>query len=88
MTAPTTVAVRSIVVDGKELTVSTVRVAADYYDTVIFDNSSEKKHRGMFLGGYVIDHSSKRAADREAGLENHREAIRAARLETPRTVRS
>jgi hypothetical protein len=86
MNAPTTVAVRSVIADGKELTISTIRIAADYYDTVIFDDSADKKHRGMLLGGYVIDSSSKRATDREAGMENHREAILAAQHETPRAV--
>jgi hypothetical protein len=68
--------------------VSTIRIAADYYDTVIFDDSADKRHAGMLLGGYVIDHSSKRADDREAAMENHREALIAAREQEPREVRS
>lgn len=86
MNAPTTVAVRSVIADGKELTISTIRIAADYYDTVIFDDSDDKKHSGMLLGGYVIDESSKRAADFDGGMDNHREALIAARHETPQTV--
>ncbi|MFD8771430.1 hypothetical protein [Streptomyces sp. NPDC059916] len=87
MNAPRTVARRSVIAGGKELTVSTIRIAADYYDTVIFDDSADKRHRGMLLGGYVIDKSSKRATDREAGMENHREALLAARRETPKRLR-
>jgi hypothetical protein len=86
MNAPTTVAVRSVIADGKELTISTIRIAADYYDTAIFDDSADKKHRGMLLGGYVIDSSSKRATDRDTGMDNHREAILAAQHETPQAV--
>ncbi|MBZ6102717.1 hypothetical protein [Streptomyces olivaceus] len=84
MSAPTIVAQRPVFHGDKQLTVSTIRIAADYYDTVIFDASPDKRHRGMLLGGYVIDSSSKRALDREAAMENHREALIAAREETPR----
>lgn len=84
LSVPTTVACRSVRVDGKELVVSTIRIAADYYDTVIFDVSSDKKHSGQLLGGYVIDKSSKRAGDREAAMEQHREALIAGREEQPR----
>ncbi len=84
MSAPTIVAQRPVIAGDKQLTVSTIRIAADYYDTVIFDNSADKRHSGMLLGGYVIDSSSKRALDREVAMENHREALIAAREETPR----
>lgn len=87
MTAPTIVAQRPVIADDKQLTVSTIRIAADYYDTVIFDDSPDKRHVGMVIGGYIIDKSSKRATDREAGMENHREALIAARTETPREAR-
>lgn len=84
MNAPTIVAQRPVIYGDKQLTVSTIRIAADYYDTVIFDSSADKRHSGMLLGGYVIDSSSKRALDREAAMENHRAALIAAREETPR----
>jgi hypothetical protein len=87
MAAPTIVARRSIHADGKELTVSTIRIAAGYYDTVLFDNSSDKRHTGMVLGGFVIDQSSKRSTDRESAMEVHREALIAARNEQPRRPR-
>ena len=88
MTAPTTVAQRPVIAGGKRLTVSTIRIAANYYDTVIFDDSPDKRHVGMLLGGYVIEKSSKRASDREAAMDNHREALIAARGEEPREVGS
>lgn len=84
MSAPTIVAQRPVIYGDKQLTVSTIRIAADYYDTAIFDDSPDKRHRGMLLGGYVIDSSSKRAPDREAAMENHRAALIATREETPR----
>ncbi|MFF3928249.1 hypothetical protein [Streptomyces hirsutus] len=88
MTAPTIVAQRPVIAGDKQLTVSTIRIAANYYDTVIFDDSPDKRHVGMVIGGYVIDHSSKRANDREAAMEQHREALIAARNETPKAVRA
>lgn len=80
--------------DEKALTVSTVQIARNYYDTVIFDDSADKRHTGMVLvghehegrkfGPYVIDKSSTRAATRDEAMEQHREALYAARTETPR----
>jgi hypothetical protein len=86
MNAPTIVAARVVITDTKELTVSTIRIAADYYDTVIFDDSADKRHAGMLLGGFVIDSSSKRAGDRETAMDNHREALIAARRDEPKAV--
>ncbi|MGW6605865.1 hypothetical protein [Streptomyces sp. NPDC055036] len=85
--APTVVAQRAVHTATHQLTVSTVRIAADHYDTVVFDDSPGKKHTGMVIGGYVIDSSSKRATDREAGMDNHRAALIACRDETPRALR-
>jgi hypothetical protein len=81
---PQIVAQRPVIYGDKQLTVSTIRIAADYYDTAIFDDSPDKRHRGWSIGGYVIDMSSKRATDREAGMENHRAAIIVIREETPK----
>ncbi|MGW1468495.1 hypothetical protein ACWCPT_29635 [Streptomyces sp. NPDC002308] len=83
LTRSTVVAQRAVVVDGKELTVSTVRIAADYYDTVVFDDSTDKRHSGMTLGGFVIDTSSVRSPDRDTAMDVHREALLAARDEKP-----
>jgi hypothetical protein len=87
VSVPQIVAQRPVIAGDKELTVSTVRIAADYYDTVVFDDSPDKRHVGMVIGGYVIDHSSKRATNRDAAMENHREALIAARNETPKETR-
>lgn len=67
----------------KNLLVSTVRIGGGYYDTVIFDESSDKRHAGFFLGGFVINRSSKKAGSREAAMNDHREALYAARTEEP-----
>ncbi|MFD4795943.1 hypothetical protein [Streptomyces anulatus] len=85
---PTVVAQRQVHTDTHQLTVSTIRIAADYYDTVVFDDSPDRRHAGMLIGGYVIDSSSKRAMDREAGMDNHREALIALRSETPQALSS
>ncbi|TFI30149.1 hypothetical protein [Streptomyces sp. 4R-3d] len=87
MSLPTIVAQRAVVTDTHQLTVSTVRIDADYYDTAVFDDSASKKHTGMSLGGFVIDSSSKRSPDRESAMEVHREALIAARNETPKDPR-
>ena len=83
---PTVVAQRAVHTDTHQLTVSTIRIAASHYDTVVFDDSPDKRHAGMVIGGYVIDSSSKRADDRDSGMDNHREALIALRDETPRPV--
>lgn len=88
MAAPTIVGQRPVISGAKRLTVSTIRIAADYYDTVIFDDSPDKRHVGMLLGGYVIDKSSRRATDRETAMDNHRKALIAARNDEPQAVRS
>jgi hypothetical protein len=73
-----------VVTDTKDLLVSTVRIGGGYYDTVVFDESSDKRHAGFFLGGYVINKSSKKAGNREAAMDDHREALYAARTEEPK----
>ncbi|MFF5642970.1 hypothetical protein [[Kitasatospora] papulosa] len=83
---PTVVAQRAVHTGTHQLTVSTIRIAAGHYDTVVFDDSTDKRHAGMVIGGYIIDSSSKRADDREAGMDNHRQALIAARNETPRSL--
>jgi hypothetical protein len=96
--APTVVA-KTPVVDrktGKSLTVSTIRIDRSHYDTVVFDDSADKRHNGMVLAGhehegrkfgpYCIGLSSERAATRDEAMEQHREALYAARTETPKAV--
>lgn len=70
------------------LTVSTVQIAPHYYDTVVFDDSTDKRHDGWLLGGFVINKSSKRADTRDEAMEQHREALYAARTESPREPQS
>jgi hypothetical protein len=78
---------------GMRLLVSTVKVDAGYYDTVVFDDTDDKRHTGKVLpahkhegrqyGPYVIDKTNYRADTREAAMDQHREALYAARTETP-----
>ncbi|GGV46254.1 hypothetical protein [Streptomyces spectabilis] len=72
-----------VVTDTKNLLVSTVRIGGGYYDTVIFDENSDKRHAGFFLGEYVINRSSKTAGSRDAAMDVHREALYTARTEEP-----
>lgn len=84
--------------DEMALTVSTVQLGFRRYDTVIFDDSPDKRHAGMVLvghenegrkhGPYVIDHSSERASTRDEAMDQHREALYAARTETPKAPKS
>lgn len=69
--------------DAMALTVSTMQLGPNYYDTVIFDDSDDKRHDGWVIGGFVINRSSKRADTREAAMDQHREALHAARTEEP-----
>lgn len=71
--------------DEMALTVSTVQIAPRYYDTVVFDDSSDKRHDGWLIGGYVINKSSKRVATRDEAMDDHREALYAVRTENPKT---
>lgn len=84
--APEIVRQTPVVTDAKNLLVSTVRIGGGYYDTVVFDESSDKRHAGFLIGGYVINRSSKKAGSREAAMDQHREALYAARTEEPQAV--
>lgn len=80
--------------DRVALTVSTVQIAPGYYSTVVFDDSTDKRHDGMVLAGhehegrkygpYVIGRTNERSETREAAMEQHREALYAARTEQPK----
>ena len=90
---PDIVAQRHVTHDGVELLVSTIRIERGRYDTVVFDDSTDKRHRGKWLpahehegrqyGPCLIDGGSEWAATREQAMDNHREALYAARTETP-----
>lgn len=80
--------------DEWTLTVSTIQVGFRRYNTVVFDDSADKRHVGMVLAGhehegrmfgpYVIESTNERADTREEAMEQHREALYAARTETPK----
>lgn len=80
---PSVVAQAPVCTETKQLTVSTIRMARDHYETAVFDDSTDKRHAGWFIGGYVINQSQKRAASRDEAMEQHREALYAARTEEP-----
>lgn len=73
-----------VVTDGAQLTVSTIRIAPSNYDTAVFDDSTDNRHNGWWLGGFVIDKSSKHAATRAAAMDDHREAVHAAHTTQPK----
>lgn len=91
MTAPETVRITEVRTGTKNLTVSTIKVGRGYYDTVIFDNHPDKRHTGKLLpahedegrryGPYVIDKLNIRSDTREQAMDQHREALYAARVE-------
>lgn len=91
LTSPTPehriVAQRPVITAGKSLTVSTIRLRRGHYETCVFDDSADKRHSGMSLGGFVIDLIPLGAGTRDEAMENHREALHAARTEQPQTLR-
>lgn len=80
------------------LVVSTIQVGFRAYQTVIFDDTTEKRlegwtlagheHEGRYYGPYVIETSVDKASTRDEAMEQHREALYAARTETPRQTAS
>ena len=70
-----------VTTDTKDLTVSTVKTAPNDYDTVVFDDHEDRRHHRKSVGDYVIGYTSTRASSREDAMDNHREALHAARVE-------
>ena len=77
----------------KNLLVSTIKIAPNYYDTVVMDESDDRRHQGKVLPGhehdgrqygpYVIGATNEHAPTREAAMDQHREALYASRTEEP-----
>ncbi|MBQ1165967.1 hypothetical protein KBZ21_49095, partial [Streptomyces sp. A73] len=57
--APDIVAQTPVITGTNRLTVSTIRIARDNYETVVFDDHSDKRHDGWFIDGFTINKSSK-----------------------------
>lgn len=74
--------------DDWALTVSTTQIARNDYRTVVFDDSPDRRHVGWRIGPYVIEHSDTQATDREAAMEQHREALYEVRTGTPKAPTS
>ncbi|MBQ1163407.1 hypothetical protein KBZ21_36045, partial [Streptomyces sp. A73] len=70
--APDIVAQTPVITGTKRLTVSTIRIARDNAETVVFDDHSDKRHDGWFIDGFTINKSSKRAENRDDAMETHR----------------
>lgn len=64
---------------GLQLTVSTVRLEARRYNTVVFDDSEEKTDNGRQLGRFIVDKTNHYDTAREAAMDTHREALDAIR---------
>lgn len=78
---PQTVRKTPVQTSTRSLTVSTVKLGPNYYDTVVFDDSPDKRHHGKRLGSWVIGHTNRRKDTREEAMDVHREAALAARDE-------
>ncbi len=70
--------------DEWALLVSTIQVGFRAYETTVFDDTAGKRLEGWMLGDRVIATSVDKANTREEAMEQHREALYAARTETPR----
>jgi hypothetical protein len=71
---------------GKEwsLTVSTIQVGFRAYETTVFDDTPGKRLEGWTLGDRIIETTVDKANTREEAMDQHREALYAARTETPK----
>lgn len=77
-----TIRTAKVTTDTRDLTVSTIKLGFRRYDTVVFDDSADKRYAGMVLAGrYVIDKTNVRSDTREEAMDAHREALYAARTE-------
>lgn len=77
-----TVRTTKVATDTRNLTVSTIKLSFRRYDTVVFDDSADKRHAGMVLASrYVIDKTNVRSDTREEAMDVHRDALHAARTE-------
>ncbi len=77
---------QSPVKNGTEwtLTVSTIQVGFRAYETSVFDDTPDKRLEGWLLGDRVIETTTAKASTREEAMDQHREALYAARTETPK----
>jgi hypothetical protein len=71
-----------VTTDSRDLIVSTIKYGHQRYETVVFDDSADRRHVGKTLAGrYVIDSTQVRSDSREEAMDAHREALYAARVE-------
>ncbi|MEV7975467.1 hypothetical protein [Streptomyces sp. NPDC086519] len=74
--------------DEWALIVSIIQVGFRAYETAIFDDTPERRLEGWTLGDRIIESSVDKASTRDEAMEHHREALYAARTETPRHTAS
>ncbi|MEU0030735.1 hypothetical protein [Streptomyces sp. NPDC006335] len=70
--------------DEWTLTVSTIQVDFRAYETTVFDNTPDKRLEGWLLGDRIVETTVDKASTREEAMAQHREALYAARTETPK----
>jgi hypothetical protein len=85
VSVPEIIARTRVTTDEVDVTVSTIRIADDYYDTAIFDEHSTKRDHGKKLGRWVIGHSSERTQTRAAADAMHETAVATAYERRPVT---
>lgn len=70
--------------DEWTLTVSTIKTGFRAYTTAVFDDTPDRRLVGWLLGERTIETTVETASTREEAMEQHREAVYAARTETPK----
>lgn len=72
-----------VTTDDVDVTVSTIRIADDYYDTVILDEHEDRRDHGKKLGTFIIGESSIRSANNDDGIRVHAATVNMARTRRP-----
>ena len=73
--------------DEWALVVSTIQVGFRAYETAVFDDTPGKRLEGWTLDGRIIEHTVDKASTRDEAMDQHREALYAARTGTPHPPR-
>lgn len=66
-----------------DVTVSTIRLADDYYDTAVIDAHHDKRDHGKKLGTFIIGESSIRSTNPDDGMWVHETTVNMARTRRP-----
>jgi hypothetical protein len=82
---PESIARTRVITTEVDVTVSTVRIADDYYDTAILDEHPNKRDHGKKLGRWVIGKSSERTLTPADADAMHKTAVATAYERRPIT---